>query len=231
MESSTMQSHHTYKPFDLAGQRFGRLTVIKESGVRTIYGKKCRFWLCMCDCGNETTVSTHDIRRGSTQSCGCLHNEKSRTNPIRHGMRHHPIYSVWLGIKDRCGNPNNAKFRYYGGAGITVCKRWVDSFAAFYEDMGPTYAPSLTLERIDGSLGYDKSNCRWATWTAQARNTSRNHRLTFRDETLCVAEWAERLGIHPDILYRRLYRGWSTERTLTEPPHRVQQDHRQNRNT
>lgn len=61
------------KIIDLLGQRFGRLTVIKDSGKR--YRKKEVIWLCQCDCGNLTEVRGYYLRSGHTQSCGCLHRE------------------------------------------------------------------------------------------------------------------------------------------------------------
>jgi hypothetical protein len=56
---------------ELAGQRFGKLTVI--SLVESKYDKL--HWLCRCDCGNETTVSTSGLKSGHTQSCGCYQDE------------------------------------------------------------------------------------------------------------------------------------------------------------
>ena len=57
------------KRLDLVGERFGRLTVIKDIG-NTTYGKS--LWLCKCDCGNEKAVSSSNLKNKSIQSCGCL---------------------------------------------------------------------------------------------------------------------------------------------------------------
>jgi len=62
---------------DLAGGRYGCLTVIKE--VDQIKTK--RRWLCKCDCGNEVIALMDSLRSGNTQSCGCYKSEKiSETN-------------------------------------------------------------------------------------------------------------------------------------------------------
>lgn len=53
---------------DLTGQRFGRLTVTRESNQ---IGKR-RMWSCVCDCGNTLEVRDDSLERGNTKSCGCL---------------------------------------------------------------------------------------------------------------------------------------------------------------
>lgn len=54
---------------DLTGQRFGKLTVVGIAG-RSNHG--AMRWYCRCDCGNATEVDSNPLRRGKTQSCGCL---------------------------------------------------------------------------------------------------------------------------------------------------------------
>lgn len=57
---------------ELSGKRFGKLTVIKDTGEYTV-NNKCRGylkWLCLCDCGKETIVSSYSLLRGLSSSCG-----------------------------------------------------------------------------------------------------------------------------------------------------------------
>ncbi len=60
------------KRIDLAGQRFGRLEVLKYS--HTDKGKKAH-WYVKCDCRNERVVRCGSLRSGKTKSCGCLNKE------------------------------------------------------------------------------------------------------------------------------------------------------------
>jgi hypothetical protein len=74
----------------------------------------------------------------------------------------------WTNMRQRCLNPNNPKYKYYGGRGITISERW-NIFANFLEDMG--YPPTgMTLDRINPDGNYEPDNCRWATRKQQARN-------------------------------------------------------------
>lgn len=124
---------------------------------------------------------------------------------------------VWAGMLQRCGNPSAENYSLYGGRGIRVCKRWCESFDAFYEDMGPRPGAGYQIDRIDNDGNYEPGNCRWATAKENSRNRRNNRRLTFRGETLTVAEWAERLKLTATVIYSRLSLGWSARRALTAP--------------
>ena len=115
-----------------------------------------------------------------------------------------PTYRIWIAMRSRCTNPNNAGFHKYGGRGIKVCARW-QSFENFFADMGER-PEGMTLEREDNDGNYEPTNCRWATPAEQSRNTRRNRMLTYAGETLCMADWAERRGVGWDTLYHRLRR-------------------------
>jgi len=159
---------------DLTGQRFGFLTVIRHEGYR--WGK--RAWLCVCDCGKETTVITGSLTSGNTQSCGCFHRAViSRMNkqikPRRtHGMRNTPEYRAWINMKSRCYNPNVPYYKWYGERGISICKEWLDNFAAFYEHIGPRPGKGYSIDRINNDGDYEPGNIRWAT-TYEQRNNRR----------------------------------------------------------
>jgi len=133
-----------------------------------------------------------------------------------HGMRHSSEYTVWLGMKNRCLNPREPGFVHYGGRGITICQDWIDSFMAFYQDMGKR-PPRRSLDRIDNDGPYCKENCRWATNRTQANNTRANHLITANGITHTMAEWMDIVHLSRSVITDRLNRGWTPEDTLFTP--------------
>lgn len=202
-----------------AGDRYGRLTVIEEVEPR-IYAarrRRRRRFKCQCECGETTIVDMPNLRNGHTSSCGCLQRESRYLATSTHGKRHTRTYKSWATMKQRCLNPQNAKYPRYGGRGITVCDRWKESFEAFLEDMGEC-PDERTIDRINNDLGYFKNNCRWATGIEQQRNKGTNAHLTFQGRTMCNAAWAEEVGLSAATLWRRINNlGFTVEEALTLP--------------
>ena len=201
------------KILDLAGRRFGRLTVIHRSG--TIGSFKA--WLCQCDCGNAKTVSSRHLMDGHTKSCGCFRREFTRAKDTKHGLCGTPEFRSWASLRQRCMNPKNEKYPNYGGRGIRVCKRWND-FAFFLADVGPQPTRRHTIHRIDNNGNYCPSNTRWATAKEQGRNKTNSRMITAQGITHCVSEWAEILGVNSGMIYHRLARGWKPERAVLGAP-------------
>lgn len=121
-----------------------------------------------------------------------------------HGHSKTYTYASWEAMRARCkGNhPSRAE---YGDKGIDIDPSW-DSYLQFLADMGER-PPGASLDRIDGSRGYSKENCRWATRKQQNQNTSRNRKFHFRGELLCISEIARLTGIKERTLHWRLSRG------------------------
>lgn len=130
-----------------------------------------------------------------------------------HGMSKSPLFRVWYAMLERCENPKDKHFTYYGGRGITVSVEW-HTFSNWYQDMGER-PHGGTLERIDNNLGYSKENCRWASRTSQQRNM-RSNRLFERDgKKMCFAEWEIELKLKPSTISKRVHKGWSVDRAVS----------------
>lgn len=193
---------------DIAGQRFGRLTVLSFS-----HCKRAAFWLCRCDCGNERTMAGGALRFGSIRSCGCL----TLDTVTKHGLYGTPTWVSWNSMRTRCENPKAGNFKAYGARGITVCDRW-KSFINFVADMGER--PSgTTLDRYPNKEGnYEPGNCRWATATEQQSNKRTTKLYEFNGERLTVREISNRTGVDHAKLEQRIGRyRWAVERAITTP--------------
>lgn len=155
---------------DRSGRRYGRLLVVKRVDVGPASQGRRVKWLCLCDCGSEKVATGHELAAGHTRSCGCLQRETVGEMSRTHGQsKRSGAYSSWAAAKARCYNPKHNAYRYYGGAGITMCERWQNSFEAFFEDMGPR-PKGMTLDRLDQTKGYEPGNVRWATHKEQSEN-------------------------------------------------------------
>lgn len=201
---------------DLSGQQFHYLTAIKPVGSSS----SGVVWECECKCGSVLNVPSKSLRTGNTKSCGCFKREvtvaRNETNAT-HGMTGTPEWITWDSMIQRCTNDKHKSYSVYGGAGIKVCKKWLNSFEAFYKDMGPRPA-GKTLDRIDNNKGYKPGNCRWATAKEQANNRHNNVKLTANGVTDTVANWARKTGIGPKTIAYRIKNGWSVEQALTVTP-------------
>lgn len=197
---------------DLSGNRYGKLV------VKNIHTTKIgdAYFDCICDCGNEKVVKGQDLKRGRVKSCGCLKNNFIPKNKT-HGMSKSRLFRIWVGMRQRCNNPNNPKYKIYGGRGITVCNEW-NEFQYFmkwaYEN---GYDENLTIDRINSDGNYEPSNCRWENLKNQANNTRATIFLTYNGETKSVSEWSDITGIPQNTITKRKRNGWSDERNLSTP--------------
>lgn len=169
-------------------------------------------WLCECSCGTHVHVRGSTLVADRTKAChSCAATQRSTT----HGQSRTPLYFRWRAMHERTGNPNHSHYKNYGGRGIAICERWMSSFEAFEEDMGPTFQPDFELDRIDVNGHYSPENCRWVSKRQQQRNKRSNHVVTWNGRSMVVTDWAEVLGLVPNTLIYRLRRGWPVERALT----------------
>ncbi len=208
---------------DLTGQRFGRLIVIEVDAKAKSGNYK---WLCLCDCSKSLVILGASLRAGRSKSCGCFQRDnasiihKNNQYSMKHGYAsiesESKAYIAWCGMRQRCTNHKNKRYRDYGGRGITVCKRWQE-FVNFLEDMGEPPTDKHQIERIDNDKGYNKSNCCWATPKQNCRNRRNNRMISFNGITQCMSAWADKTGLHRNIIAWRLDNGWSIKRALQTP--------------
>jgi len=194
---------------DLAGQMFGRWTVVGYASS----GK----WNCRCQCGTKKLVNGSSLRRGATNGCIRCHPAlgKNRT----HGEKRSRLYNIWSGMKARCGNPNEAAYSNYGARGITVCEEWASDFVAFRDwAVANGYKSHLTIERRDNDLGYHPTNCTWVTLADQKMNRRNTIKVVWQGRDVTLMELAAETRVPYDLLKQRICRyGWTIERAVSEP--------------
>lgn len=134
------------------------------------------------------------------------------------GKKRTRLYNTWLNMKQRCYNENVESFKYYGGAGITICDEWKNDFESFKEwALSNGYKNNLTIDRIDVHGNYEASNCRWITNSEQQMNKRNNHYISYHGVIKTLTEWSTELGLGIKTIERRLNNGWGVERAFSAP--------------
>jgi hypothetical protein len=195
-----------------------------------------KMWLCRCECGQTREIESGNLKRNP--SCGCKRGEKiAAANSMRHPPRkpkavkerashgcagrgrETPEFRAWSKMHQRCNSPRGSDVTYY--AGVKVCERWdgPQGFPNFLADMGKRPSPQHSIDREDGTKGYEPTNCRWATKKEQSQNRRNVIWLTHNGKTQCVADWAAELNLSPQTIRDRQHKGWPIERVLS--PDRV----------
>lgn len=125
----------SYKTIFKEGDRYGKLTIIKEVEGYRDKSQLHRMVLCQCDCGKTVVTRLSGVRFGTTTSCGCYKLKVNREcrNRLTHGIRKHPLYNIWRGIKSRCYNKKDAGYKFYGERGVRMCDDWLNNPKAFYD--------------------------------------------------------------------------------------------------
>lgn len=137
--------------------------------------RKCDF------CGNliKRSPSQFNANGSRRNFCGmkCVSGYRSTqtgqaSGRYKHGGKGTRLYKIWKGMKARCLNPKEPAFFYYGGQGISICKKWHNYIP--FKDWALThgYSNTLTIDRKNYNGNYTPRNCRWATRKQQSQNTS-----------------------------------------------------------
>ena len=198
----------------LTGQRFGKLNVMSRAEKNTKSGNA--MWICKCDCGNLSTVIGSHLRSGKTSSCGC-----NRISERSMGHSKDRLYRTWLGMHNRCYDPNHDRFKWYGGKGVSISDDWHDFMTFRIWALSNGYTDELTIDRIDADGNYCPDNCKWVDMKVQANNRSNNRILRYRDKRYTATQLAEAHGLSPHTVFNRLKLGWTVDQIVNTPERSV----------
>ena len=202
---------------NLTGSKFGYWTV-KNHSHKDKWGN--HYFGCVCDCGETGVIAACNLRSGKTTSCGC----KPKPMGSKGGISRHPLYRKWSAMNERCNNPQDAGYIYYGASGIKVCEEWhksnPDGFINYKRDierLGSPLQPDMQIDRINNNGDYAPDNVRWASRKTQMNNRRCNLEFEINGETKTLKQWAEVVGIKYSTLRERIMRNWGIIKALTKP--------------
>lgn len=207
---------------------YGFWKIIKEvepkiyTGIKT---KKYRMFECLClgcDKNNVKIVSLSSLRSKESTSCGCEKRRKTSESRKVHGFRYHPVRSVHRHMIDRCYNPKDKDYRYYGGRGVTICKEWRHDLGAFATwALANGYEKNVTqIDRKNNNGNYEPDNCHFVTRSMQMNNTRNNVIVKFKGQKFTFINFWRKYnkGIsYPTALIRYKNQGMSAIQSVTMP--------------
>lgn len=188
---------------DMTGQEIDGLLCVCHLGNK---GDKA-VWEVRCRCGVLFEAAGSALRLRRRTSCPTCASKRRVELATKHGDVGTLEYRAYNSMKTRCYNQKNKRYDRYGGRGIKVCERWMESYQHFLADMGRKPTPEHSLERKDTDGDYCPENCIWATLTEQANNRSNNSRIEIGGVTKNITEWASLTGVHRTVILRRMKRG------------------------
>lgn len=185
----------------LEGQIFGQWKVTGEFEKRKIkeISRNRLYQKCKClKCGNEQWIRRDNIKRCNSICDNCGRNK----GPSKKYRK--PERMVWWSLRARCYNKKHKNYPGYGGRGITVCDRWLESFDNFLEDMGKRPSDKYSIERIDNDKGYSPDNCKWATREEQHYNKRTTKLVEYNGKKMTIPEISKETGLTYETIRRRL---------------------------
>lgn len=186
----------------MIGDTYGELLIIEEIEERDKNNHV--LYRCKCSCGTEKIILGRSLRSGRSSSCGCMASIKK----TKHNMNRTTEYKTWSSLKQRCYNKNDSKYKDWGGRGIKVCDRWINSFENFFEDMGYKPSKSHSIERINNDGDYEPSNCIWADKKTQARNRRSSTKILHENKIIDIFLFSEKMNLSVSGARKRIWRNY-----------------------
>ena len=117
--------------------------------------------------------------------------EKKKKYAIR--IKDNPLYTTYRKMLNRCQDPRDTHYKYYGGRGISVCDEWLGEEGAYNFTMWAMnngWAKGLSIDRIDSDGDYTPDNCRWTDAYTQANNKRNSPRFNYYNRQMTLGQVA-----------------------------------------
>lgn len=194
---------------DIKDVKFNLLTGIKDSN-------KKGFYVFKCDCGNVVEKRKNDVIQGKTKSCGCIKSKNISKARKKHGACGTKLYKIFCGMRQRCLNKKNKRYKNYGGRGITIYKDWLSDYSNFNEwALNNGYEEGLSIERIDNNGDYEPNNCKWIELKEQARNKSCTIKMCYNGEMMLLKDLCVKFNVDYRLALSRYRKGYTFEEVFS----------------
>lgn len=212
------------KLVDLTGREFRKIESAKHQS-RTIPIWQDQMGLCLSVRQLQNNYQWRFAQRSNNQlRLFCVRAERVLKAVTKHGHSKSRRLRVWSCVIQRCCNPSNKDYPYYGGRGITVCDRWKESFENFITTWVQDLASATLLTgKITAKEGYDPDNCRWVEHSVQMNNTRRNRRFNYKGKLMTASQLSQlpealTAGLSSKTIYTRItLLGWTVEFSVSKP--------------
>lgn len=208
--------HQRCPPVKPLAVRFGQWEYIGEAPSRSKPGRRI---YVRCSCGKIKDHLFSYLKHGGSKSCGHNAIKKLTASKLKHGHAKRKIvsktYRVWMSMLARCHRPESGSYSRYGAKGVEVCREWRESFESFLNDMGDK-PDGHQIDRIDGSKGYSKDNCRWVTPSENSINRKSTVFVEFLGVKLPFIHLLRYFDIPDLCVYSRMKKGMSREEAIAD---------------
>lgn len=211
------------KAENIVGQRIGIYDVLYECDFRSKDGHRMYHIKCS-ECGWETDMQYRWI----SDAKKCTHITLGGYYIKNYKWQNDRIGNIFSGMKDRCYNPTERSYRWYGAKGIKIYDEWLNNPKSFEEwALENGYNDNLTINRKDEDKDYCPENCEWVSLEYNSKYKSTTHLITVNGITHTGREWSETLGLGTNTInkYVRNYGEDKTKQLIdvmlnSEPKHR-----------
>ena len=187
----------------IVGTRIGLYDVLYECDFKSNDGHRM-FHIKCSKCGWETDAQMHQINHLSKQ---CTHVNNANGYSYRHGnyIKDKRLRRIFYGMIDRCYNPTDRDYRWYGSKGVKIHQGWIDNPKSFEEwAIANGYKDDLTIDRIEENKNYCPDNCRWITREDNSKYKSTTAFLVVDDMVYTGREWADVLSLGTNTINKML---------------------------